>query len=61
MESWNTQMSSGLDAIIQAYKVYVMPNENHEEIINQLIKYNQIDVRIIEKIINYLEEIIVLV
>ena len=51
---WDPDVSDGLDAMIQAYKVYNEPEEDHEDIIKKLIKYNHTDVRMIEKIINYL-------
>ena len=55
MELWDSQMANGLDVMVQAYNVY-NTNMDHTDTINRLIKYNQIDVRMIQKIIDYLRK-----
>ena len=52
--SWEDNVSDGLDAMVQAYEIYNSPDINHEATVNNLIKYNHTDVRMIERIINYL-------
>ena len=54
--NWDSELQSGLDAMILANYIYSTHTitEPDEEIINDLIRYNHIDVKIIEKIINYL-------
>jgi predicted RecB family nuclease len=54
--SWENNVSNGLDAMIQAYEVYNNPDINNESTVNDLIRYNHTDVRMIEKIINYLRK-----
>jgi hypothetical protein len=54
--SWEDSVGDGLDAMVQAYAIYNNPEQNHENTINNLIKYNHTDVRMIEKIINYLRK-----
>jgi hypothetical protein len=54
--SWEDSVSDGLDAMVQAYSVYSNPEQNHGTTVNNLIKYNHTDVRMIEKIINYLRK-----
>ncbi len=56
LASWEDSVGDGLDAMIQAYNIYNNPEQNHETIINNLITYNHTDVRMIEKIINYLRK-----
>jgi hypothetical protein len=54
--SWENNVSNGLDAMVQAYTVYSKPEQNHDKIIQNIIKYNHTDVRMMEKIINYLRK-----
>jgi hypothetical protein len=54
--SWDDNITNGLDAMVQAYNIYSNPEQNHETTINDIIKYNHTDVRMIEKIINYLRK-----
>lgn len=54
--SWEDNVEDGLDAMVQAYDIYNNPEENHEIIVKNLINYNHTDVRMIEKIINYLRK-----
>jgi hypothetical protein len=56
MTSWENNVSDGLDAMVQAYSIYSNPDQDHSGIINDLINYNHIDVRMIDKIINYLRK-----
>lgn len=54
IQDWEENVVDGLDAMVQAYSVYENPHQDNSQIINNLIKYNHTDVRIINKIINYL-------
>ncbi len=56
MSSWEDSVGDGLDAMVQAYNIYNNPEHNHETTIENLIKYNYTDVRMIEKIISYLRK-----
>lgn len=56
VSSWTDSVSDGLDAMVQAYSVYSNPEQNHDTTVGNLIKYNHTDVRMIEKIINYLRK-----
>lgn len=53
---WTDSIQDGLGAMIKAFEVYENPEKNHSSTINNLIKYNEVDVRMIEKIINYLRK-----
>ncbi len=56
-DGWDSNVTNGLDAMIQAYNYYKDTNgdTNYDtEIMNNIVKYNETDVRLIEKIINYL-------
>jgi hypothetical protein len=59
LTSWES-VSNGLDAMIQGYKVYAKQSYETEldaqNRITDLIRYNEVDVRMIEKIINYLRK-----
>jgi len=56
INAWEGNISDGLDAMVQAYIVYNNEDRENSEIIKDIIKYNHTDVRMIEKIINYLRE-----
>jgi hypothetical protein len=56
MSSWEDNVGDGLDAMVQAYNIYNNPGHNHETTVGNLIRYNHTDVRMIEKIINYLRK-----
>lgn len=52
--AWEDTVVDGLDAMVQAYEIYSNPDINHDVTINNLIKYGHADVRVLERIINYL-------
>lgn len=53
-DDWDSDLGDGLDVMIQAFSIYECPDTDHEEIVNKIIKYNHIDVKMIMKILNYL-------
>ncbi len=52
---WDPEVSNGLDAMLKMYNVYNMEKNINTHIL-PIIKYNEMDVKIMEKIINYLRE-----
>jgi hypothetical protein len=56
-EGWSEKISNGLDAMITSFNAYkTEDNEHILEKMKDIIKYNEMDVRIMEKIIDYLRK-----
>jgi hypothetical protein len=53
---WDPEVSNGLDAMLKMYNIYKNNPDDISEQILPIIKYNEVDVRIMEKIINYLRD-----
>lgn len=53
---WDPEVSNGLDAMLKMYNIYKNSPDGISDEILPIIKYNEVDVRIMEKIINYIRE-----
>jgi len=56
--SWDTESSclNGLDALIQAHKIYFTNSNNKSNQIEDIVKYNEIDCKVLYEIIDYLRK-----
>ena len=54
--TWDNEMDNGLDAMLEYYN-YLKNNKKDDQIIRKIVKYNYLDVKITQEILNWLRNL----